>query len=76
MRTRNSRNQRISLSFLKELEDIQKSRKKAGFDKGLKRGISTVKITEMIPKYINWREFKHDLINHSYKRGHKRRHRR
>ena len=72
MKTRNSRNQRIAVSFIKELDDIQKQRKKIGMDKGLKRGISAVKITEMIPKYQGWREFKADLINYKFKRGHKR----
>jgi hypothetical protein len=72
MKSKNSRNQRVALSFIKELDDIQKQRKKQGLDKGLKRGISAVKITEMIPKYQGWREFKEDLITYRFKRGHKR----
>lgn len=72
MKTKNSRNQRVALSFIKELDEIQKERKRKGLDKGLKRGISAVKITEMIPKYQGWRQFKADLICYNFKRGHKK----
>lgn len=69
MKSKNSRNQRIAINFIKELDEIQKERKRKGLDRGLKRGISAVKITEMIPKYQGWGKFKEDLINYSFKRG-------
>ena len=72
MKTKNSRNQRVAISFIQELDEIQKERKKKGLDRGLKRGISAVKITEMIPKYQGWRQFKEDLIRYNFKRGHKK----